>query len=553
MQILFLLIPVILLNPINWKKYFLRSDTAALAFEVTAFAFGSLYAFILNYISLMDKNFSSAIAWILPIFIFVRVFDMVIFQKIIRKVFIPCILLTLVWMFMVMIYPFTIKQKLAEIVNVKIEANKLEDTNIDHISIIPLSTAKFKGDNVLGKIDNSSLYTVGTYHKQKIGDQMYYVAPIEYSGYFSYKKAKHIEYYIKVSAEKDVPAELVKSDIVYTPSAWFGNNMERLIRKQYSNIIISDASLEPDDSGKPYYAVSYGHYEYFRSGIKIEGIILFDPATGDMKKYSVKEVPTFIDQIIPEEISLKYNNWFGKYSSGLLNYLFSPAGVHIPTAWNSGNELAGVFKEDTYYYATDHTNLDKSSTTMVGYSMMNSRNGETVYYPGVKGLNGEGAISVVNKTFTRDGWKGEEPTLYSIYGTNTWIIPVVDGSGLLREIAAINAEDAKKVVHATNKEELFEKYRTTLATSDLGNNGPTKDSELKTIKGTVVRIVNITTTDGTVQKILIDNSDKIFSINTDVMPYSIFTKEGDVVELKYIDTKDVINFVKDIKNININK
>jgi len=553
MQILFLLIPVILLNPMNFQKYFSKGDRNALVFEIMAFIFGSFYAFLLNYTFLLDKNFSSFIVWVLPIFVVVRVIDMVIFEKMHTRTFIPCIVLALVWVFMVIIYPFTIKQNLAEMVNVKTEANKLEDTNIDHISIIPLSTAKFKGDNVLGKIDNSSLYTVGTYHKQKIGGQMYYVAPIEYNGYFSYKKAKNVDYYIKVSAEKDTPAELVKSKIVYTPSAWFENNMERMIRKQYPSIIISDASLEPDDNGKPYYAVSYGHYEFFRSGIKIEGIILFDPSNGDMKKYTMKDAPTFVDQIVPEEIALKYNNWFGKYSSGLINYLFSPAGVHIPTAWDSGSELAGVFKEDTYYYATDHTNVDSNSITMVGYSMMNSRTGETVYYPGVKGLNGEGAISVVNKTFTRDGWKGEEPTLYSIYGTNTWIIPVVDGSGLLREIAAINAEDAKKVVHATNKEELFEKYRTALATSDLGNNSPTKDSELKTIKGKVIRIVNITTTEGTLQKILLDNSDKIFSINTDVMPYSIFTKDGDTVQLKYIDTKDVINFVKEIKNISINK
>ena len=38
-----------------------------------------------------------------------------------------------------------------------------------------------------------------------------------------------------------------------------------------------------------------------------------------MKQYPIKDVPIFIDQIIPEVVSLKYNNWFGKYSSGLIN------------------------------------------------------------------------------------------------------------------------------------------------------------------------------------------------------------------------------------------
>lgn len=553
MKFLFLLIPLILLNPFNWKKIFKEKDKEALAFEVTFFIIGALYSFLLNYTFLVDKNFSAFIVWVLPLFIIVRTIGASLLEKKGCRKFIPYVALGFLWIFIVFVYPLTIKQNLAEMINVKTEQNKLEDTNIEHISIIPLSTAKYKGDNVLGKIENASLYTVGTYHKQKIGNEMFYVAPIEYNGFFSARKAKHVDYYIKVSAERDVPAELVKADIKYTPSAWFGNNLQRMVRKQYPSIIILDESLEPDDSGKPFYAVSYGHYEYFRSGIKVDGVILFDPSNGDMKKYSLKDVPAFVDQSIPEDVAWDYNNWFGKYANGLWNYIFSPAGVHEPTEWEGGSQLAGVFIGDTYYYATDHTNTDKNSTTMVGYSMVNSRTGEAVYYPSVKGINGQGAISAVNKTFTKDAWKGEDPILYSIYGSNTWIVPVVDGNGLLREVAAVNAEDTKKVVHAATKEELFEKYRTTLATSRLGDSNPTKDNELKTITGKVVRVVNISTIDGNIQKLLLEGSDKIFSINTDVMPYSVFTKEGDTVELKYIDTKDVINFVKEMKNTSVNK
>lgn len=553
MGAIFYLIPFLLLNPANWIQFKKKKALGNIIFEIFAFFIGSIYTFIACYAALADKNISAFIIWFIPIFIIVRILDMVLLRKVYPAVILCIFIFAIVWLFLQFIYPMTISKNLSKLPAVKVESSKIEDTDINHISIIPLSAAKFKGDKVLGQIDNVSLYTIGEYHKQKIGDEMYYVAPVEYNGYFSYMKAKHIDYYIKVSAEKDTPAELVKADIKYTPSAWFGGNLERRVREKYSDIIILNASLEPDDNGKPYYAVSYGHYEYFRSGIKVDGVILFDPSNGDMKKYNISNVPSFVDQVVPEDVAWDYNNWFGKYSNGIFNYWFSPAGVHVPTEWGSGYEVAGVFMNDTYYYSTDHTNVDSKSTTMVGYSLMNSRTGKMIYYSSVKGINGQGAISVVTKTFQKEQWKGEEPILYSIYGTNTWLVPVVDGNGLLREIAAVNAEDTNKVVYAETKEQLFDKYRVALASAGLGNTSPTKDSQLKTIQGKVLRVVNISTSDGTTQKLLLDTSDKIFVIDTDVTPYSVFTKEGDTVEIKYVDTNDTNAYVKEFKNANINK
>lgn len=553
MGVIFYLIPFLLLNPVNWLQFKKEKALGNIIFEIFAFIIGVIYTFIACYAALADKNISAFIIWFIPIFIIVRILDMVLLRKVYPVVILSVFIFVIVWLYLQCLYPLTISKKLSKIPDVKVESSKIEDTDINHISIIPLSAAKFKGDKVLGQIDNASLYEIGEYHKQKIGDEMYYVAPVEYNGYFSYMKAKHIDYYIKVSAEKDEPAELVKADIKYTPSAWFGGNLQRRVREKYPDIIILNASLEPDDNGKPYYAVSYGHYEYFRSGIKVDGVILFDPSNGDMKKYAINNVPSFVDQVIPEDVAWDYNNWFGKYANGIFNYWFSPAGVHVPTEWGSDNEVAGVFMDDVYYYSTDHTNVDSKSTTMVGYSMMNSRTGKMVYYSSVKGINGQGAISVVSKTFQKEQWKGEEPVLYSIYGTNTWLVPVVDGNGLLREIAAVNAEDTNKVVYADTKEQLFDKYRVALASAGLGNTSPTKDSQLKTIQGKVLRVVNISTTDGTTQKLLLDTSNKIFVIDTDVTPYSVFTKEGDTVEIKYVDTNDTNAYVKEFKNSNINK
>jgi len=554
MKILFWLIPLFFLNPVCLIAYSKTKKKSILAIETFLFIIGVLYAFFLNYTVLLDKTLPAFFKAVIPVFVICYIISiMALEREEISGIFTGIVvLLALVWLYMLIVYPFTIKKDLAKLTKVNVEEGKLEDTNIEHIPIIPYSNAKYKGDKVLGRIENYSLYTIGDYHIQKVGNELFWVAPIEFNGYFSYKKAKEVNYYIKVSAELDKPAELVKIQAKYTPTAWFGNNLERMVRNKYPNIVIMDASFEPDDTGKAYYAVSYGHYSNYRSGRVVDGVILFDPSNGDMKKYSKEETPAFVDQVIPDDVALDYNTWYGKYQLGLFNYLFSKQGVHVPTEWGEGKEVAGVFTEKgDFYYATDHTNLDSKSTTMVGYAMINGRTGTFDYYPSVKGSNGKAALLVVEKTFQKEQWKGEQPLLYSIYGANTWIIPVVDSNGVFREIALVNAETSK-ICHAPTKQEAFEKYRVLLATSDQGNANPTKNNMAKTIEGKVVRVINLQTAEGGVQRILLEASDSIFSINTDTMPYAVFTKEGDTVEMKYLDTNDKVNVVREFKNKSLN-
>ncbi|MDP4146854.1 MAG: hypothetical protein Q8936_20680 [Bacillota bacterium] len=562
MTLLFLLIPVFFLNPIIISNYLKTKNSNYLFSQIFFFIIGTLYTIFINYTLLVDKTWQAFVVWVVPPFVICSIIYSTIFYKVKDKhkertprksslFYLLVLLAALVWILMTFFYPLFIKQTLAKIPNVKTVSDKLEDTNIEHIPVIPYSTAKYKGDKVLGMIENYSLYTIGDYHIQKVGSELCWIAPVEFNGYFSYKKAGTVNYYIKVSAEYDKPAELVKTEAKYTPSAWFGNNLQRMVRQKYPNILIMDASLELDDSGKAYYAVSYGHYAKFRNAKVVDGVILFDPATGDMKKYSKNDAPSFVDQITPDDVAEDYNEWYGKYRLGLMNYIFTKQDVHVPTKWGGDQEVAGVFtNDDAFYYSTDHTNLDEKSTTMVGYSMMSGRTGQFLYYSSVKGLNGKAALSIVEKTFQKEQWKGEQPVLYSIYGANTWIIPVIDSNGVYRELALVNAETGK-VAHAQTKQEVFEAYRVLLATADQGNAVPTNENLLKTISGKVLRVVNLQTNDGNIQRLLLEGNNRIFSINIDTMPYAAFTKEGDTVELKYVDTNDSINVVKEVKNLNL--
>lgn len=53
-------------------------------------------------------------------------------------------------------------------------------------------------------------------------------------------------------------------------------DLMRHVRKSFPDKILYDASFEPDEAGKPYFAVSSGRYAKYRSGKIVEGVILVD-------------------------------------------------------------------------------------------------------------------------------------------------------------------------------------------------------------------------------------------------------------------------------------
>ncbi len=112
--------------------------------------------------------------------------------------------------------------------------------------------------------------------------------------------------------------KFVKAEMVYTPSSFFGKNVERHIRMAMPELIFyGDVQLEVDDDGKPHYIRSYGEFITARNGFDVKGIVMLDPETGDIEKYPISEGPEFINGAVsPEAVSLakqllrKLHSWF---------------------------------------------------------------------------------------------------------------------------------------------------------------------------------------------------------------------------------------------------
>ncbi|MFB7303036.1 acyltransferase family protein [Heyndrickxia sporothermodurans] len=543
------------LNPFIWKNYY--KVKAFLYFQGLRLIAGIVITFVLTYFGLIDHTWEAFISYGLYIIGIFFILD-IPFIKVKYGVLTPLLGFAFIigGLYFTFIYPITITNDKYEFVKQKVTVAKKDVSAIDekHIPVVPEKYARYRSEKLIGELKHSSYYDLGESTIQKIDNHLYWVTPIEYTGFFKWLKGDKVPGYIKMSAEDErAEAELVKVEMAYVPSAFFNKDVKRHVRLIHKDMILLDVSFEPDDNDHPYYVIPYGKYEKFRNIIDVKGIYLVDPVTGSTKDYPIDKLPDFIDHAIPTTVAEDWNEWYGKYVHGFWNSLFSQEDVMVPTEWEDVDEVNGVFNEDLQlHWFTDFTRPKSGSGSMVSYSILNARTGKFTFYTEGNGLlNGKSAMNVAEKTFRANKYEAGTPILYTIYGQFTWVVPLMDSNHVFRQMMLINAKDEKVYSTGDTKRSLFDDYKYAIATK-LGKDEttPTDKALLKSQKGIVSHVYKAETDRGTAVKFMIKGNDKIFVVQSTDFPYSIFIEKGMSVEFNYIDTEETIASVNGEFKIN---
>ncbi|EST13629.1 hypothetical protein [Sporolactobacillus laevolacticus] len=540
------------LNPFVWKKHYRKSKF--LWIQALRLAAGLLIIFFVSYIGLVDHTWQAFLSYgtlFWGIFLFL---DIIYLKERFVAVEMLCgVCLLLFFSYLHFIYPLTVTKAKYDFAAAKTTVVSREKHSMDeqHIPVVPEKYARYKSEKILGELAHVSYYELGHTSLQKIDGQLYWVTPIEYSGFFKWMKSHQVPGYIRMSAEdENANATLVKRAMKYVPSAYFSENLQRHVRSHYKSPILFRPSFEPDETGKPYYVVAYGYYQKLRQIPDIEGVFVVDPKTGTIRNYRMNRLPAFIDQAIPSNVAEQWNDWYGENVHGFWNKLFAQEDIKRPTAWSHSDEVNGVFDHKlNLNWFTDFTRPKSGSGAMVGYSMLNTRTGRITYYSGANGLlNGKSAMNVAEKTFKQNKYEAGIPNLYTIYGQETWVVPLMDSNDVLRELMLIHAKNENVYSAETDKRTLFDNYKYAVATK-LGSDSsvPTNQALLKKLVGTVTKVYKYQDSDTrqTVTQFMIQGSEKIFTVTSGQNPYSVFLKTGDKVSIQYIDTKETVSAVKD--------
>jgi hypothetical protein len=511
----------------------------------------AVVTFAFYYLTNLDRNWTSLWAF----FLLVTIVGVVLASGKERSFKIILALVALAGCVFILTAPlFNANQKYKAVeMDQQVEIKAFDETKTP--ASVPPQFVRNKMKKAFGQVPNTSYYELGNLQIQKVNEKFVYIAPVEFSGFFKWINGKTTPGYFTMSAtdSADNP-KFVKSEMAYTPSSYFHKEVERHMRMAAPDLIFyGDVQLEIDDDGKPHYIRSYGDFITARNGFDVQGIVMVDPATGEVTQYPLSEVPEFIDGAVsPEAVSLQ-NSYFGKYIHGFWNSIVGKKDVKLPSDEGTEANVSPIFDENGHmYYFTDFTSPKEGVDSMLGYALTDGRTGEAIYYTGnleESYMDSQGTLQIIEKKFIEKKWTGEMPVLYNFYGEASWLTPVLDSNGFLQNYFIVSAANPEISVFANSPNEALRLYKTALQRGGSTVDGSSNAEEGKA-SVTVSRVYKERAGDFTIVSILADDG-KNYIVSTEVVPLAIYIQEGDRLSITYYETGELFLPVKEMKNSTI--
>lgn len=510
-------------------------------------------AFITFYIFLPPLNFRTMDFWIYIIFIYI-VYLMLSFVSFVGyaslKGDIKSIKLSKTYKIMIGVIPgifvliLFVNIILSPMFNSKGYANRIKivegkkfeeevrEVDFNKVPLLDKASTQKIGDRVMGEMtDLVSQYRVSDLYTQiNYNNNIVRVTPLEYAGMIKYftNRGTGITGYIIVDSVTG-KAELVRLEkgMKYMPSAMFNENLYRKLRFDYPTEIFGDENFELDNDGNPYWVVPTIKYSGVGLKEEINGVVILDPITGDSKKYSVEEVPTWVDHVYSADLIMEQVNDWGKYNGGFLNSMFGQKNV---VATTEGYNY--LIQDDDVYLYTGITSV-ASDESNLGFILTNMRTKETNYYliPGAEEFSAmasaEGQVQQMHYTATF-------PLLINLNGKATYLMSLKDNAGLVKMYAFVDVQNYQKVV-VTDANEGIEKAKDNY----LKNSGISSQKVLTTEK---IKIKSITPTmiDGTTYYYIESSDNRKFRASIKVDEARLpFLKVGEEITIHHNDGEKI--------------
>jgi len=413
----------------------------------------------------------------------------------------------------------------------------VEEVNFDALPLLDKDSSQKLGDRVMGQMKDlvsqfevSDLYTQINYNNEIVR-----VTPLEYANalkWFTNHKNGTKGYIIVNSVNGK--AELVKLDkgMKYMPSALFNENLYRYLRFKFPTEIFDKASFELDNEGKPYWVVPT--IKYVGIGLKpdINGIIIVNPINGETKKYSVNEVPSWIDHVYSANLIIEQVDNWGQYKNGFFNSIFSQKDVVATT--DGYNYL--LMDDDVYLY-TGITSVNNDESNL-GFILTNMRTKETKFYasPGAEEYSAmdsaEGAVQQMKYDATF-------PLLINLNNKPTYLMSLKDNAGLVKMYAFVDVADYQKVV-VTDASKGIKKA----AENYLNNSNLSIDTNSLKTKTITIKSINSYVIDSNTYFYILDNNNNKYRMSLKLDENLPFLTNGDKIKIGFISEKSITEISK---------
>lgn len=405
-----------------------------------------------------------------------------------------------------------------------------ETISYQSIPVVDRESAIKLGDRKMGQmVDYVSQFEVDeSYSQINYNNTPYRVTPLEYSDIIKWftNRKEGLPAYITVDMVTQ-DSEVVELDegMKYSTSEHFGRNIYRHLRLNYPTKMFDEVAFEINEKGIPYWIAPVYDYKIgFFGGKDIVGAVLVNAINGEHQYYDIKDIPDWVDRVYPADLIISQLENYGKYTNGYINSMFSQKGVLQPT--DGYNYLA--LNDDVYLY-TGLTSVSKDASN-VGFALINLRTKEGKYY-NISGAEEYSAMSSAEGKVQNLEYTATFPILINASGEPTYFLSLKDSSNLVKMYAFVSVKNYQIVATGSTVSEAEKNYYEVLA-----QNGKTNiDSQYEDIKGTITSINSAVKEGNSLYYFKIDNNDTIFIADISLSDELPLLKEGDQVEVEYIN------------------
>lgn len=445
-------------------------------------------------------------------------------------------------------------QKLIEVTNGSFSEDvpKVEDTS--KFAVVDLATAEKLGDRTVGGIKNATWYEVDDEYNLIIKNgQQYRISPLNYGGLFKYNKAKYfgIPAYVLVNTQTQ-EAEYVELDeaMKVSPSACFGQKLERVLRKQYPSLQFGTSYFEVDEQGNPYWitSVQTPSMGVWKAKL-VTAVVITDAVTGESEMYEVSEIPEWVDHVYPLDYLMTLVNYNFKYVNGYWN--FSQTGVNRTTYSyrTSGSSDTPAFagynsaitSDGQVVFFTGVTPANGAETNL-GFILASPSTGVVKYYD-CAGAEESSAQAAAEGLVQNLSYKATFPTILNVDGVETYFMALKDGAGLVQRYALCQVANYVNVVEATTLDEALIKYKQKLGMVEE-ETAPVVESS--TVSGTVTSIYTAQVEGYTYYYFTLDDGATLYMSSIVNNYRQVAMKVGDKVEVTFTGSQEGVEMVSDI-------
>lgn len=412
-------------------------------------------------------------------------------------------------------------------------SQEFDAISIESIPVVDKDTAIRLGEKQIGKQPGlGSQYDVSaTYTLISSGDDLLRISPLEHQDFYKWfqNRSSGIPGYIRVNVRdaNDVELVMLTEGILYSPTAYFHQNLLRHVRFKYRTEILSDYSFELDDEGNPFWVISVVEPEIgWFGGLDASAVIVVDPYTGDMVKYKEEEIPTWIDRVQPTDLAwAQIDNW-GYYVNGLINTFFGQKDMLQTT---DGYNYVNI---DTDTYIFSGLTSVGSDQSISGFALINLRTKEASYIK-VGGANEYSAMNSAEGQVQHLDYRATFPILLNVGSEATYFVSLKDAEELVKMYSFVNVSDYSIVGVGETVSKAYSDYLKKL--SNAGKQSHVQSSSLKQISGTVTSIDSAIVEGTSWYYITLDNSEQLYLASVDLSHELPLTKVNDQVILKFIE------------------